>query len=76
MFSIMYVHREMVETQVPVERIAQKHFPASYYMFALICWKIHQLICGFVVRTVQSKIPIVSRLEYINKSVSNKDILC
>lgn len=76
MFSIMYVHREMVETQVQGERIAQKHFPASYYMLAFICWKIHQLICGFWVRTVQSKIPIVFRLEYINKSVSNKDILC
>lgn len=72
----MYVPREMVETQVQVERIAQKHFSASYYMLTFIYWKIHQLICGFVVRTVQSKIPIVSRLEYINKSVSNKDILC
>ena len=76
MFSIMYVHKEMVETQVQGERIAQKPFPASYYMCAFICWKIHQLICGFLVRTVQSKIPIVSRLEYINKSVSNKDTLC
>ena len=76
MFSIMYVHREMVETQVQVGRIAQKHFSGPYYMLTFICWEIHQLICGFEVRTVQSKIPIVSRLEYINKSVSNKDILC